>query len=232
MENNNKHSGEVRHFFQERGYYILLLLLLAAVAVSGIWLVRSAMLSSRQEAALATATTDAALSVPNTAKTDSQTKPAADTAETFEPVESTDQSVAKAASAITVWPLNGAVMTGYSMDKLVYSDTMGDWRVHNGIDIAATAGQSVRAAAAGTVSSVYDDDFLGTVVVIDVDEDVQMVYANLKAMPTVAVGDGVAVGDTIGAVGDTAISESREDAHLHFAVLRSGEPANPTEYLP
>ena len=43
---------------------------------------------------------------------------------------------------------------------------MQDWRTHNGIDIAATAGQAVASIADGTVTAIYEDDYLGTTVVL------------------------------------------------------------------
>src|SRR5699024_5051625 len=54
-------------------------------------------------------------------------------------------------------PVSGQTLAGFSGDELVYSETLGDWRTHNGIDLAADAGDEVRCARAGTVSAVYED---------------------------------------------------------------------------
>ena len=81
---------------------------------------------------------------------------------------------------------------------------------------------STVSAASGTVTAVYEDDLLGTVVEIDHGNDVVSVYANLDVSPTVGVGQTVACGDTVGAVGTTALAESGEEAHLHFAMRRGG----------
>lgn len=35
----------------------------------------------------------------------------------------------------------------YAMDRLAYNETTRDWRVHNGVDLTATAGTEVKAAA-------------------------------------------------------------------------------------
>ena len=59
-----------------------------------------------------------------------------------------------------------------------------------------------------------------------------MVYANRTEMPTVAAGDTVTAGQTIGAVGDTALLEVGSAPHLHFEVLKNGDPVNPIDYLP
>jgi murein DD-endopeptidase MepM/ murein hydrolase activator NlpD len=42
----------------------------------------------------------------------------------------------------------------------------------------------------------------------------------------------VTQGAVIGAVGDTAIGEIREVAHLHFEMTLHGEHVNPTGFLP
>ena len=74
--------------------------------------------------------------------------------------------------------------------------------------------------------------FLGTVVEIDHGNDVVSVYANLDVSPAVGVGQTVACGDTVGAVGTTALAESGEEAHLHFAMRRGGSTVDPAEYVP
>ncbi|MGE4485682.1 MAG: peptidoglycan DD-metalloendopeptidase family protein [Oscillospiraceae bacterium] len=51
-------------------------------------------------------------------------------------------------------------------------------------------------------------------------------------MPTVKIGDTVRMGTVIGAVGDTAVGETGEVAHLHFAVTLDGASVDPAEYLP
>ena len=55
-------------------------------------------------------------------------------------------------------PVEGSAIYGYSMEALSYNQTTRDWRVHDGVDIAAQAGTAVCAAADGTVYAVYSDD--------------------------------------------------------------------------
>lgn len=105
-------------------------------------------------------------------------------------------------------PVDGALLRGYSAEVLSYDRTMADWRVHRGWDIACAAGEPVLAVSGGTVTAVYEDDLLGTVVEIDHGNDVVSVYANLDVSPAVGVGQTVRCGDTVGTAGATALAES------------------------
>lgn len=131
-----------------------------------------------------------------------------------------------------IWPLTGEIENGYSMTALVYNRTMRDWRTHDGVDLAAELGAQVKAAGAGVVSDVYEDDLYGTTVVIDHGAGLTSTYSNLASVPTVAAGDSVITGQVIGSVGDTALCEIGEVTHLHFAMSLDGESIDPTSYLP
>jgi murein DD-endopeptidase MepM/ murein hydrolase activator NlpD len=123
------------------------------------------------------------------------------------------------------------VLAAFSVDQLAYDPTMEDWRVHDGVDIAAKPGTTVLAASSGTVQSVEDDALMGTTVVISHDGGYQTTYANLQAQPTVQTGDSVSAGQIIGAVGSTAAAESAQSPHLHFAVSKDGDVVDPEEFL-
>lgn len=131
-----------------------------------------------------------------------------------------------------VWPIVGDVGVMYSVEELIYNKTMADWRTHDGIDINGAIGTKVMAVADGTVTDVYNDDLIGTTVVIDHGDGLKSIYANLAQTPVVKQGDKVAMGAVIGAVGDTALGETCEVAHLHFAMTKSDDPVDPFNYLP
>lgn len=130
------------------------------------------------------------------------------------------------------WPVNGVIENPYSVDALVFNRTMSDWRTHEGVDIAADLGTQVMAAGSGRVESIYTDDLYGITVVIDHMGGLKSVYSNLADQPTVAVGDSLVAGDIIGAVGTSALGETGEVTHLHFAMTLDGQSVDPTEYLP
>ena len=130
------------------------------------------------------------------------------------------------------WPVEGDVSREYSVDALSYDVTMADWRTHDGLDIAADLGTPVCAAAEGTVSEIVKDDLYGTTVTIDHGAGMKTVYSNLEDTPTVAVGDKVKAGDTIGAVGSSAICEVSQEPHVHVEITKDGNSVNPQNYLP
>ena len=130
-----------------------------------------------------------------------------------------------------VSPLEGDVVTAFSMDELLYNETLDDWRTHDGVDIAAAEGSSVLAASAGTVVAVDDDALMGTTVVIEHSDGYHTLYANLQSPPVVKAGDTVSAGQLIGTVGTTAAAETAQGPHLHFSVTKDGEPVDPASFL-
>ena len=132
---------------------------------------------------------------------------------------------------VVVLPIQGEVLTAFSVDQLLYNETLDDWRTHDGVDIAAAEGDAVLAACAGTVSSITDDPLMGTTVVIQHSGGYETTYANLQAEPAVETGDTVSAGQTIGTVGTTAAAEAAQGAHLHFSVAKDGEAVDPGAFL-
>ena len=128
-------------------------------------------------------------------------------------------------------PVSGQTIKDYAMDCLSYNETTRDWRVHNGIDIAADAGTVVCAAAPGTVYTVFKDDTMGNTVVIRHDGGYVTTYSSLAENVTVNAGDVVKTGDAIGTVANTALLESAQGDHLHFSVTWNDQPMNPAEFL-
>ncbi len=123
-------------------------------------------------------------------------------------------------------PADGKLIKPYSMDALIYSKTLKQWMTHSGVDIAAPKGSEVRSIAAGTVEKVYDDDMLGTTIVID-HGGIKSVYSGLKKEVCVKEGDTVETRALIGYIGDTAISECADESHLHFEIWKNGSPIDP-----
>ena len=99
------------------------------------------------------------------------------------------------------------------------------------VDIAAEAGTSVVAAADGQVYTIYDDDVMGTTVVIRHNGGYTTCYASLSEELEVSVGDTVTMGQVIGTVGETAMVETALGPHVHFSVTYRDVPMDPAEFL-
>lgn len=128
-------------------------------------------------------------------------------------------------------PTSGSIMKSHSVETPVFSQTLGDWRVHTGIDIAAEIGADVKAVAGGTVTAVRNDHFMGKTVEVTHDGGIVSVYSNLASEVAVKVGDAVNAGDKLGTVGDTSLTELADESHLHFEILVSGVSVNPLDYI-
>lgn len=146
--------------------------------------------------------------------------------------DDTDKEEDKKPDKLTfVSPVVGEVTKGHSLDTPVFSDTLGEWRVHTGIDISADEGSEVFASSDGVVSKVYSDPFLGRTVEISHEGGIVSVYSNLSSEVAVKEGDSVESGALIGKVGDSSISELADEAHLHFAIKVNGVSVNPLDYI-
>lgn len=124
-------------------------------------------------------------------------------------------------------PVTGNVITAYSPNTPIYDKTMDDWRVSDCVNIAADEGAPVKTCADGTVLDVKIDSMLGQEVIIQHSGGIQSIYANLSDQIAVKKGQKVQAGTVIGAVGQTAQSEISLVPHLHFAMMKNGQPIDP-----
>jgi murein DD-endopeptidase MepM/ murein hydrolase activator NlpD len=129
-------------------------------------------------------------------------------------------------------PVFGEITLDYAMNKLIYSKTLEDWRTHSGIDISSSRGTAVKAAADGFVYQIKTDPRYGSTIILSHDNGVKTVYANLASTDSVVTNQNVKKGDVIGSIGNSALFEIAEPAHLHFEVLINDEYADPKDYLP
>lgn len=98
---------------------------------------------------------------------------------------------------------------------------------HTGLDIAAPAGTSIRAAADGTVTFAGYSGGYGYVVKMSHGNGIETYYAHCSEL-YVSAGEKIEAGDVIAAVGSTGNSTGN---HLHFEVLVDGTEIDPQNYL-
>lgn len=135
---------------------------------------------------------------------------------------------------VYVFPIaNGVITKDYTVEALVFSATMKDYRVHTGVDIAAELGSAVYSYTDGTIAEIKDDPFFGITVVIQHSFGLTSYYMNLASeLPEgVVIGAAVKAGDVIGAVGATAKIEACDEPHLHFELRVGDELINPKPEL-
>ena len=237
--------NHIKQFFREKGLYLFCLAMVFAATAAGILALRTVVsnvadLTRTRKEALQN---DSAWTQPDTAidkPAQDVPKPTTTPAATEKPSATPAPAAAQAPKATAAPPAQTVTKPGiwdakplaaFSGNELVYSATLGDWRTHNGIDIQASEGDSVRTAAGGTVLSVKDDELMGTTVVIQHGGGYTTQYSCLQKDPPVQEGDQVAAGDVIGLVGSTASAEGSMGPHLHFSVSKDGQVIDPADYV-
>ena len=206
--------------FAGKGYYIALILCAAAIGISGYMYYRNTNNPDQQAK-------DPALNVGVIDPTEDDIVAIA----THPNGETPTQPTATQTPIKTGYPVSGETIWGYSMDALSYNETTRDWRVHNGIDIAAEAGTPVYAAADGTVYTTFEDDTMGMTVVIRHENGYVTTYSSLDSELAVETGSTVKLGQTIGTVGNTALLENALGDHLHFSVACNDKIIDPAQFL-
>ncbi|EBA09709.1 peptidoglycan DD-metalloendopeptidase family protein [Sagittula stellata] len=130
------------------------------------------------------------------------------------PAADIGQQAAKPASssAQMVMPVSGSIIREYSKGK------------NEGIDISASAGQPVKAAAAGSVASISNTTEGVKLLLIRHPGDLITVYTHVDDI-SVKKGDAVSKGQTIARVG------SGSPSFLHFEVRKGFDSTDPMAYL-
>lgn len=127
-------------------------------------------------------------------------------------------------------PVNGSLGRDYSMGLPVFSETMSDYRTHNGIDITAEPGTQVKAAAPGRVTAVIHDNVWGNTVEIDHGAGYVTRISGLADEGLVGTDCTVVPESVVGVVGTVPV-ESGDAPHIHFEVRLNGELQDPLEAL-
>ncbi len=117
-------------------------------------------------------------------------------------------------------PVHAPISSAFGLRKDPFSHQT---RFHKGLDLAAPEGMKVMAALPGTVVSAGYENGYGNTILIQHSGGLQTRYSHLASM-NVKAGDMVVSQSTLGTVGDTGQSTG---PHLHFEVMRMGQPVDP-----
>lgn len=131
---------------------------------------------------------------------------------------------------VLAWPVNGELLLKYSMDSTIYYATLQQYKCNPSISIGAAVGTPVKAAAAGRVIKMYEDEETGLTLMMDIGGDYILTYGQLNQV-TVKEGSVVMAGDVIGVVAEPSAYYKVEGANLYFAMEKGGKSVDPTLFL-
>ena len=124
-----------------------------------------------------------------------------------------------------LFPLTTAEVFAPFSTEPVYSPIMRDYRSHRGVDIAAKAGDTVRAITEGEVTKTGYDILLGNFVEIT-HGDIVATYAGLGDTLLVKEGEFVTGGVAVGSVYSVP-GEENDTPHLHLEMKQNGAYIDP-----
>ncbi len=220
---NWKNGSRFKRFLNGRGFYAALVVCLLAVGgVSVATFGERIFVSDKADSSEPSSGTKPVEQLVTNQPDDRKT-----TTTTFSSTRMTTTTAPRAVD-LYVFPLSNTVQKAYSGEALAYSETMGDWRVHEGTDFVGESGQTVKALADGEVKAVFEDLIWGGIVEIDHGVGVISRYCGVTA--SVKAGSSVKVGDPIGQL-STVPCEEAQGAHLHMELTVDGAPVNPVEAI-
>jgi lipoprotein NlpD len=121
-------------------------------------------------------------------------------------------------SGVLAWPLRGVLYARFGKKGK---------EPHDGVDLAAPAGQPVKVAAPGTVLFAGEQKGYGLIVIVEHDGGLITLYAHNRDL-RVKTGQKVREGQVVATVGDSGRTSG---PHLHFEVRKDGVPVDPLDYL-
>lgn len=123
-----------------------------------------------------------------------------------------------------ILPSGTEILNDYSDGQFIYSETSGDYRIHNGIDFSAEEGSAISAIISGEVTAIINDPHYGTIVEVNHGNKLLARYCGV-ANAAVSQGTIVKQGDKIGEI--TTIPIEGDKPHLHFETLIDGIAEDP-----
>ena len=237
MAQNKK--DKVKDFFRKEGFYLVLFLCLCVIATV-------AVVTTKKNKALEQSNqsqNEFTLNVDDKATSDLQ-KQNADRVENTQNNVLAENEIASTEEDVNVStgtnvevsfanPLDGSIARGYSYPK---PQAMSDGSSRNirGIDIKASVGTEVKAAAVGEVKEVSSKIEEGNYVVVAHANGLYTKYCNLSKDIRVNVGDKVTEETVIGTVGDSSkiFTNNEFGEHLNIQVQDvDGKDLDPTTYF-
>ena len=227
--NQNEFAGKMKHFFTNRAVIVTVVTLLVATGI----IIAATVSANRAKQPTGDGTPG--ITSPVTESKDTQATPSVKDEVTLPTYNGGETQPVGAdpeePEAMMALPVTGKMFKGHDATIQVYSNTMGDYRVHLGVDIATAPEAPVYAAADGQVEKIWNDSMMGTCVAVTHKDETVSIYKNLAKdlAKNITVGAEVKQGQQLGNVGDTAVVEMADEPHLHFEVTVKGLSVDPLE---
>ena len=124
------------------------------------------------------------------------------------------------------WPLPGRTRISSYFGMRTHPIT-GVYKLHTGVDIPASKGETIECANYGTVTRATYSTAYGNYVMVDHGGGYVTLYAHMSKC-VVKKGQDVSKGQKLGEVGSTGYSTGN---HLHFEIIKDGNYKNPLDFF-
>ena len=129
-----------------------------------------------------------------------------------------------------LWPVEGSVLLGYSMDQTVYFSTLDQYKYNPAVIISGNVNDKVKSAANGRIIDISTNEVTGCTVTMDMGDGYTAVYGQLKEVPY-EVGAYIEAGNTIGFVSEPTKYYALEGSNVYFALQKDGNPVDPAGFF-
>ena len=226
MENTGENKLSLyKRFMNSKAFYPVVLGLIAALCVS-IWAINRSnrLMMTTSPISQNTVTAGDFLDEPTTAIQNTTAKSSTTAAQTQKPTYAYESN--RAFKGKWVMPVGGNLGKDYSAGTLVKSATMGDWRVHDGIDIIAKKGTQIHAVNSPPPPQPHHPPPPPTPPPTHHPPPPPPTPPPPATPPKLNVGDVVEKGAVLGSLA-TVPCEQKDESHLHFEVKVAGEVQDP-----
>lgn len=125
---------------------------------------------------------------------------------------------------------NATISKKYAEKELLYDATTKYWCTHQALDFACNDGQMSKAVYDGKIIKVESSMMNGTVVYLEVADNLIVTYKGLDSNVLVKEGDEVKKGQDIGKI-TGFLAEKADGVHLHLELTKDNKLIDPTEYF-
>ncbi|NEZ47440.1 M23 family metallopeptidase [Clostridium niameyense] len=236
-----KPSNKNSNFFRREGFYVILFLCLCIVATVATLTLKNSKQAKKNpinnKVVENRSNKDSAQAVDHTQKNYDnalEVKKEDNKKETEKKDDKKQETakVSKTQDTNFIKPVEGTLARVYSEDPVFWNSTS-SYRSNLGIDIKTSLGKPVFSVADGKVEDVVTSSQDGVQIIVNHQNGLKTIYANLDPKVKVSKGQQIKKGDPIGCIGKTTLRSAYEKYgdHLHFAVMKGNNYINPSKYI-